>query len=485
MKAAALALAGILLSSGCGHRARRKDPYAGALAAESAYKHLALALVLSENAKNSDDFFREGGVAWGGADSRVVDRFTQLFKRSFKTVAKVDGPEAAKDLKADLVAVLDVRGSVEWGIHVAAEAVFLTPDSKPLDAVRGKGHQKGGVGVYIPDVIEKAAREFERSMAGSPALSDFARRKLTPAAPPPPPPSPAFNRPKPPSRGEPSPLAAPVPVAPPPPPPAPPAGPSSDIDAALYKLPENEHDFALIVGVEKYQALPDAQFADRDAQAVYKHLLALGYPERNIIMLTGDSATRAGLQKHLGEWLPRSVSPKSTVFFYFSGHGAPDAATKQAGLVPWDAEAASLQSTAYPLKDLYDSLAKLRARRFILALDACFSGAGGRCVLAKGARPYDAKVDAGTIMPRNMVLFTAASDSQGAGTLEAHGHGLFTYHFLKGLSGGAQSRAGAVTADGLYRYLKPKVQDAARRQNREQTPVMRGGEALEALVLFK
>lgn len=48
--------------------------------------------------------------------------------------------------------------------------------------------------------------------------------------------------------------------------------------------------------------------------------------------------------------------------------------------------------------------------------------------------------------------------------------------FLEGLAGDS---SGAVTAQGLFDYLKPKVQDAAALQNRDQTPVLdgcRGGE---------
>ncbi|MBI5883467.1 MAG: hypothetical protein HZB91_10240, partial [Elusimicrobia bacterium] len=52
------------------------------------------------------------------------------------------------------------------------------------------------------------------------------------------------------------------------------------------------------------------------------------------------------------------------------------------------------------------------------------------------------------------------------------GHGTFTYYFLKGLNGGAKDGSGRVTTQALYDYLKPKVQDAARRQNRDQEPVL-------------
>jgi len=106
----------------------------------------------------------------------------------------------------------------------------------------------------------------------------------------------------------------------------------------------------------------------------------------------------------------------------------------------------------------------------IVALDACFSGAGGRSVLAKGARPLVTKIDATKAPPPKLTPLTAASGNQITSTLREQGHGIFTYFFLKGLNGAAVDARGQVTVKSLFDYLKPHVQDEARRQNREQTP---------------
>lgn len=253
-----------------------------------------------------------------------------------------------------------------------------------------------------------------------------------------------------------------------------PAARTSDVDRPTYKLDPRRLDYALIIGVEKYSKLPAASFAERDADAVRKHLEAMGFPPRNIIQLKGQAATRGALQGYIEEWLPRNVKPESTLFFYYSGHGAPDPKTGEAFLVPWDGDAMFLQSTAYPLKQLYSSLAKLKAKEIVIALDSCFSGAGGRSVLAAGARPLVTKVDEGVVPRGNMTLFAAASGDEITGSLDEQGHGMFTYYFLKGLGGAAKDSSGAVTAKSLYEYLKPNVQDEANRQNREQTPKLMG-----------
>jgi len=242
---------------------------------------------------------------------------------------------------------------------------------------------------------------------------------------------------------------------------------TSDVDAPRYSSPPRPEDFAVVVGIENYSRLPAASHAERDADAVKRHLLALGLPERNIVMLQGQRAVRSQLAAYLEEWLPKNVRPESSVFFYYSGHGAPDPKTGQAFLLPWDGDPVFLQSTAYPVKKLYSQLAALKVRRTVVALDACFSGAGGRSVLAPGTKPLVTKLEEMT-PGGEVTLFTASAGDEITGSLDEQGHGMFTYYFLKALDQGKRR------SRDIYDYLKPKVQDEARRQNREQSPAFFG-----------
>jgi len=248
---------------------------------------------------------------------------------------------------------------------------------------------------------------------------------------------------------------------------------TSPIDIPAYRHAERPQDFAVVVGIERYQDLPSAGFAEKDAHAVKNHLKALGVPERNIAFLIDNRALRSSLEKYVEQWLPNLATQDSRVYFYFSGHGAPDVKTGDSYLVPWEGDASFLATTAYSVKRLYEKLSALKAKETLVVLDACFSGAGGRSVLAKGARPLVTKVNSATV-PRNLTVFSAASGAQITSTLETEGHGTFTYYFLEGLGGRAKDAAGRVTAQALYNYLKPKVQDEARRQNRDQDPVLHG-----------
>jgi len=243
----------------------------------------------------------------------------------------------------------------------------------------------------------------------------------------------------------------------------------SDVDEPNYSTAENPDNFALVIGIAKYRDIPEAEYADNDARAVKAHLLALGYPEENIITLMGDHATKSTLEDKLERWLPMNVSAKSTVFVYYSGHGAPDPESSDAYLMPWDGDPSSLKATAFPLARFYKDLNALPAKRVLVALDACFSGAGGRSVLAKGARPLVVKLATGFPEAGKLVGLTASGPDQISGTIEDKAHGAFTYYLLRGLNGGALAEE-HVTVGSLYDYLSGKVSAAAHRQEREQNP---------------
>lgn len=245
---------------------------------------------------------------------------------------------------------------------------------------------------------------------------------------------------------------------------------SSDVDAPNYRANENENSFALVVGVEDYSRLPKAQFARRDAQTMRAHLAALGYPERNIISLTDADAVRSGLTKYVETWLPQQVKSDSRVFVYFSGHGAPDPKTGDTYLMPWDGDPKYLADTGYPLARLFAQLNALPSRNVVVTLDSCFSGAGGRSVIVAGTRPLVTRIKLNRAAVGELTVFTASGADEVTGVAPDQGHGLFTYYFLKGLNGAAHATAQGVTVQDLYDYLRPKVEDAARVDNRDQSP---------------
>ncbi len=253
----------------------------------------------------------------------------------------------------------------------------------------------------------------------------------------------------------------------------------SDVDEIDAKAAPRPDDFAIIMGIERYQSIPEAQFGERDANAFRGYAIKrLGVPEENVVLLTGSKASRAGLARYLEEWLPKNVGEKSRLWVYFSGHGAPDPVVGSAYIIPWDGDPAYLDSTAYPLAKLYERLAALKAKEIVVVLDTCFSGAGGRSVLAKGARPLVHVKNTAIPEDRRMTVLTASTADQIAGGLQDQSHGLFTYYFLKGLKGASDvDKDGHVTLSEMKGYLDAEVPKAARRQNREQTPQLRAADS--------
>ena len=257
--------------------------------------------------------------------------------------------------------------------------------------------------------------------------------------------------------------------------PATPVIPTSDVDtlpSATAKQKKNA--YAVVIGIEQYrEKLPKADFADRDAKLMGEYLTkVLGYPEENVVVRLNDKATGNDLVKYFDEWLRNNVEAGGSVFIYYSGHGAPNTKTGDAYLVPYDGDPTFIESTGYPVKRLYAALEKLPAKEIMVVLDSCFSGAGGRSVIAKGLRPMVISVENPIIAIGKAVVLAASSGDQVSSTYEEKGHGLLTYYFLKGLQGeGDLNKDGAIEMAELYEYIKPNVQRVARKQyNNEQTP---------------
>jgi hypothetical protein len=249
----------------------------------------------------------------------------------------------------------------------------------------------------------------------------------------------------------------------------------SDVDdLPTVKTPKKKNAYAVVFGIEKYrERLPKADFASRDAKTVAAYLTkVLGYPEENVVVRTNDLATRNDMEKYFGQWLKNNVEKDSTVFIYYSGHGAPNPKTGDAFLVPYDGDPTYVDTTAFPLKRLYEALEKLPTKEIIVVLDSCFSGAGGRSVIAKGARPMGISVENPVITSGKTIVMAASSGDQMSSSYDEKGHGLMTYFLLKGLQGFADTdEDGNINMAELFEYVKPRVEKIARRQyNNEQTP---------------
>jgi hypothetical protein len=250
---------------------------------------------------------------------------------------------------------------------------------------------------------------------------------------------------------------------------------TSDVDRLSVRSGTlKKNAYAVVIGIEQYrQQLPTADFAANDAKVMGEYLTKMmGYPEENVVVRLNDKAAKTDLEKYFEEWLQSKVRSGDSVFVYYSGHGAPNVKSGEPYLVPYDGDPAFVESTTYPLKRLYAALDKLPAKEVVVMLDSCFSGAGGRSVIARGMRPMGLSIENPVLTSGKTLVLTASSGSQVSSTFEEKGHGLLTYFFLKGLKGDSDlNKDGTIELAEMYEYVRPNVERIARNQyNNEQTP---------------
>ncbi len=310
-------------------------------------------------------------------------------------------------------------------------------------------HFPGEAGLGFQYLMAELFREMAGSMTNSAKLRQYARSiKREPSM----------------VAGQPSPAPAPPVV---------PRGADIDNPPTLNITPSKSRH-AVVIGIEQYRKkLPQADHAVNDARVMADYLTkVLGYPEENIAVLLNDNAARTDLEKYFEGWLPNRVEKNDSVFVYFSGHGAPNPKTGKAYLVPYDGDPSFVDQTAYPLERLYDRLGKLPAKEIIVVLDSCFSGAGGRSVIAKGMRPMVLSIENPVLAGSKTAVIAASSGDQVSSTYDDKKHGLLTYYLLKGLRGEAdRDQSGNIELEELFEYVKPQVERTARREfNNEQSP---------------
>ncbi|MCX6139044.1 MAG: caspase family protein [Ignavibacteriales bacterium] len=238
---------------------------------------------------------------------------------------------------------------------------------------------------------------------------------------------------------------------------------NSDVDADIPRTSmKNPNAVAVVIGISDYQdpSVPKVDHAIQDALAIRQYLInVLGYDERNILPRDPAQTITAGVFKTLiRQQLPGYVKPGlSDVFVYYSGHGAPSTSIRKAFFVPADCNPNYVNSdNAYPLDDFYDDLSRLPCRSLNVVLDACFSGLSAKGeMLIKNASPLYLTVEHPLLAKENATLFASATSDQVSNWYPEKQHSLFTYFFLKGLQGAADTnRDGVITVQEMEDYVR-------------------------------
>ena len=233
---------------------------------------------------------------------------------------------------------------------------------------------------------------------------------------------------------------------------------------------------ALIIGIEQYQNAPPADFAEKDARAFYDYAAkSLGVPVDQIKVLSGQNASRLGVQKTLRTWLiPLIAKGRSDVFVYFSGHGLASDDGKDTFLLPYDGDVAMLAESSLRQKDLVDTIRTAGAASVTLMLDTCYSGnARNNATLVPSTRPVMIAAKEQPVQP-HVTILAAAANNQLSNVLPSVQHGLFSYFLMQGLEGQAAGADHIITAARLERYLMDHVPVEAAKLGHPQTPQLLG-----------
>ncbi len=214
---------------------------------------------------------------------------------------------------------------------------------------------------------------------------------------------------------------------------------------------------ALLIGINKYRAVPKLQGSLNDIETMKRVLVSRwGFPEGNIRMLTDEQATRDGMLAALNQFVSET-GPLDTVYIHYSGHGSqvadlngdePDDQLDET-LVPQDGRTGAIPDITDDELDVI--FGRLPTKNAFIVLDSCHSGTATRSLdIRTRSVPQDTRVDLyqaalkpevhtrGNIqmLPAHFILMTGAASHQEAldGPVEGRYHGFFSYALSKSLS---------------------------------------------------
>ncbi|MEO0894969.1 MAG: caspase family protein [Bacteroidota bacterium] len=257
---------------------------------------------------------------------------------------------------------------------------------------------------------------------------------------------------------------------------------NSDVDTDLPRTGNRNPDaIAVVIGNRDYlnTDVPPVDYALQDAAAMKKYLEeSYGFDPNNIIFMT--NATQADFNgtfgtkgDHKARLFNLVKENQSDVFVFYSGHGAPDLESEEAYFVPVDCDPSLVRFNGYAINTFYENLSKIPYKSLTVVIDACFSGTSANGTLIPRASLVRIKSKPTSILTDpKAVVFTSTTGTQIASWYPDEAHGLFTYYFLKGLQGEANTdRDRELTLSEMRNYLNDKVPYEARRMNnRVQTP---------------
>ncbi len=260
-----------------------------------------------------------------------------------------------------------------------------------------------------------------------------------------------------------------------------------NVDAVPVCKNKRKNAVAIVIGVEKYQNIPYAPYAARDAEIMSRYFKdAFGID--NVLTYTDEEVSGfffiSMFDDKTGK-LMKMINPGETeVFIYYSGHGIPEKDGNDVYLFPSDGNLEQLDLMGYSLNKLYKNLDLIGAKSVTVFLDACFAGTSRatesqiteNMTFTKGTIIKPRLVQPWVTNP-NFRVFASSKDEQTSLGFDVSGTGLFTYFLATGLQGDADINGDKIiSATELKNFVTDKVVETSTRIRGEQTPQFYGNE---------
>jgi formylglycine-generating enzyme required for sulfatase activity len=226
-------------------------------------------------------------------------------------------------------------------------------------------------------------------------------------------------------------------------------------------------NYAIAIGINRYDFLQPLRFAQRDAELMQKFLQGEAGFEKiyffsdNSPDINGKSTrpNRANLLRVLRQLFKEPfLGAGDNFWFFFSGHGIRHADRDY--LMPCDGDPEDIENTAIEINFVTERLRRCGADNVVLVLDACRS-LGTRGGEGIGRQTADEARNLGVIS-----IFSC-SPQEYSYEIEALQQGAFTCALLEGL--GIQGRC--ATVERLNQYISFRVPELVREHHRgKQTP---------------
>src|SRR6516225_3905999 len=241
-------------------------------------------------------------------------------------------------------------------------------------------------------------------------------------------------------------------------------------------------NWAICIGIDRYDNLQSLQYAKRDAEALRDFFekeagfdkfyffaedappipTDFGEPMRS---MPSGGTLRRFLRVRFEQ---KFLKPSDNFWFFFAGHGRRE--RDRDYLMPIDADPGNVEETAIPVSYVTERLRRCGAENVILLLDACRN---------EGARDGQG---IGTETHAGVVTISSCSPSERSYEIAEVQHGAFTYSILEGLR--LQGETNCATVERLDLHLRTRVPELCTKYRKpHQTPYTQA-EPLEKLHLI-